>query len=134
MIIDIDVAIETRDGTTLRANIYRPEQQGSARLPVIFNYTAYGKDGAIDMATFPPQSGIDESRMTPDYQFESTDCQWWCPRGYICATVDVRGSFKSNGDKSYYSRDVGLDGEVSRLVRTLPIGKELTNKPHTYRI
>jgi predicted acyl esterase len=111
MIIHTDVVILTRDGIKLRGNIYRPETQGNEKLPVLFNYSVYGKDGALEACMFPRSSRLDDSHYTPYYNFEACDAPWWTQRGYIVAFVDARGSFQSEGDKSYYSRDVGLDGK-----------------------
>ncbi|KAJ5761284.1 Peptidase S15/CocE/NonD C-terminal [Penicillium odoratum] len=110
MIIHTDVIIPTRDGTKLRGNIYRPETHNDQKLPVLLNYSVYGKDMALEPCMFPKSSGLDNSHYTPYYQFEACDTPWWTQRGYIVAYVDARGSFQSEGDKSYYSRDVALDG------------------------
>lgn len=118
MISELDTEILTRDGVKLRANIYRPEDRANDRSPVILNYSVYGKDGAVDVCFFPPASGIDRGRISNKYLFEAADPVWWCAQGYAVATVDARGSFQSEGDKSFYSRVVGLDGENSlRLCR-----------------
>ncbi|KAJ4246884.1 hypothetical protein NW762_013436 [Fusarium torreyae] len=108
--ITFDVPIPVRDGTILRGNIYRPRDRLNEKLPVIFNYTVYGKDGGVDIALFPPGAGVDPGRMTKNYLFEAADPLWWCNQGYIVASIDARGSYMSDGDKSYYSRVVGLDG------------------------
>ncbi|KAJ5509961.1 Peptidase S15/CocE/NonD C-terminal [Penicillium expansum] len=110
MLIHTDVIIPTRDGTKLRGNIFRPATQSSEKLPVILNYSVYGKDGALEPCIFPKGSRLDNGRYTSYYIFEACDAPWWTERGYIVAYVDARGSFQSEGDKSYYSRDVGLDG------------------------
>jgi len=82
------------------------------KLPVLLNYSVYGKDGAIETCLFPSTSGLDNARFTDHYGFEAADPPWWCARGYAIAIVDARGSFSSEGDKSYFSRDVGLDGKL----------------------
>ncbi|CAJ2509293.1 Uu.00g143190.m01.CDS01 [Anthostomella pinea] len=109
MIKHLDVPIPLRDGVIVRGNIVRPENKIDARLPVILNYSVYGKDGGTDLSIFPASSGLDASRLSREYLFEAADPGWWCPRSYIVATVDARGSYQSDGDKGYYSRDVGLD-------------------------
>lgn len=111
IIQDLDVAISVRDGTVLRGNIYRPENHRDKLLPVVLNYSVYGKDGAVDICVFPPASGLDASRISKFYIFEAADPGWWCQQGYAVASVDARGSHQSEGDKGYYSRDVGLDGK-----------------------
>ncbi|KAH7325698.1 Alpha/Beta hydrolase protein [Stachybotrys elegans] len=110
LLVHKDVAIPARDGTILRGNIYRPRNRLDERLPVIVNYSVYGKDGGTDVAVFPSSCGLDPARITREYIFEAADPLWWGERGYIVASVDARGSYQSDGDKSYYSRDVGLDG------------------------
>lgn len=110
MIIHTDVVIPTRDGIKLRGNIFRPDTQTDEKLPVLLNYSVYGKDGVLEACMFPKSSGLDNSHYTPHYAFEACDAPWWTQRGYIVAHVDARGFFQSEGDKSYYSRDVGLDG------------------------
>lgn len=116
--IQKDIAIPVRDGTILRANVYRHKDHLDDKLPVILNYSVYGKDGGTDIAVFPPSAGLDGARITEQYLFEAADPLWWCSAGYIVASVDARGSYMSDGDKSYYSRDVGLDGQspgISKL-------------------
>ncbi|TID03848.1 Cocaine esterase [Colletotrichum higginsianum] len=110
LISDLDIAVPVRDGTILRGNVHRPLGQEGQKLPVLFNYTVYGKDGATDISIFPASTGLEKDRITEHYIFEAADPGWWCPRGYAVAYVDARGSCQSDGDKSYYSRDVGLDG------------------------
>jgi predicted acyl esterase len=44
ILIDLNVPIEIKDGTVLRANIYRPNQKG--KWPVLLSRTPYSKDVA----------------------------------------------------------------------------------------
>lgn len=112
LIQDLDVAIPVRDGNVLRGNIYRSESHKNQQLPVILNYSVYGKDGAVDICVFPPSAGLDPSRISKYYLFEAADPGWWCKNGYAVASVDARGSHQSEGNKSYYGKDVGLDGNL----------------------
>lgn len=107
---EFDVPIPLRDGVVVRGNIHRPTARLDDRLPVIFNYSLYGKDGGVDISFFPPSSGLDKARVTDEYLFEAADPGWWCLQGFVVVAIDARGSFQSDGDKSYYSRDVGIDG------------------------
>jgi uncharacterized protein len=116
MLIHWDVAIPTRDAATLRGNIFRPGTQSHQKLPVILNYTVYGKDWGVETALFPATAGLDNSHYSSYYNFEACDALWWTQRGYIVAFVDARGSFQSEGDKSFFSRDVGLDGRLSDII------------------
>jgi predicted acyl esterase len=47
--IEFDVPATMRDGTVLRANVFRPTGEG--RWPVLLNRTPYGKDGRRTWAT-----------------------------------------------------------------------------------
>ncbi|HEY0584051.1 MAG TPA: CocE/NonD family hydrolase, partial [Chloroflexota bacterium] len=42
IVVDFDVDVPMRDGTLLRANVYRPAQEG--RWPVLLSRLPYGKD------------------------------------------------------------------------------------------
>jgi uncharacterized protein len=102
MRIDWDVAIEMDDGVVLRADVYRPEDDG--RWPVILSYGPYAK-GLSFQEGYPNQW----ERMTsahPDVEAGSTnryqnwevvDPDKWVPDGYVCVRVDSRGAGRSPG-------------------------------------
>ena len=46
--VEHSVAMKTRDGVTLRADIYRPATEG--KYPVLLQRTPYNKDGAVSFA------------------------------------------------------------------------------------
>jgi predicted acyl esterase len=73
---DRDVPVTMSDGVVLRANVMRPDDGG--RHPVLLIQTPYNKDGAVG-AAFSGQS------------------QYFVQRGYVVATVDVRGTGSSQG-------------------------------------
>src|SRR5260221_3259839 len=50
--VDFDVQASMRDGTILRANIYRPAGEG--RWPVLLTRLPYGKDFSIGTAVMDP--------------------------------------------------------------------------------
>jgi len=77
---DLDVMIETRDGTRLATDIYRPADPDTREpvddpLPVLLDRTPYGKRGA-----------------------QGRHGEWYASRGYVVAIQDVRGRFDSEGD------------------------------------
>ncbi len=75
IITEFDVPARMRDGTTLRANIYRPVGEG--QWPVLLTRLPYGKD-------FPLGSAIlDPSQVAR--------------RGYVVIVQDTRGRFASEG-------------------------------------
>ena len=85
--IEFDVPSTMRDGTVLRANIFRPTDHGD--FPVALNRTPYGKD----FATSNPI--LDAVRLARG--------------GYIVVIQDVRGRFNSDGEW-YPLRHETLDG------------------------
>jgi uncharacterized protein len=84
--IDRDVAIPMRDGTMLRADIYRPELGG--KFPVLVFRTPYGKHDAA---------------RTDGVHLKAVD------RGYAVVMQDVRGRYASDGIFDPY-RQEGRDG------------------------
>lgn len=70
--IEPNVAMKTRDGVVLRADIYRPDAEG--KFPVILQRTPYNK----------------LTNLRP--------CLRFAAEGYICIKQDVRGRFASEGD------------------------------------
>ena len=71
-----DVPFQTRDGVTLRADVYRPDTEG--RFPVLLTRLPYDKNG--------------RQRDAIDYFVE---------RGYVMVGQDTRGRFGSDGDEYY---------------------------------
>jgi putative CocE/NonD family hydrolase len=74
--IDFDVPATMRDGTILRANVFRPSDHGD--FPIALNRTPYGKDFTTANPT------LDAVRLAR--------------AGYIVMIQDVRGRFNSEGE------------------------------------
>jgi uncharacterized protein len=72
IMVEYGVAMKTRDGITLRADIYRPAAEG--KYPTLLQRTPYNKDGA---ATFANKAAA---------------------RGYLVVVQDVRGRYSSEGE------------------------------------
>lgn len=85
MLAEHDVRIETRDGVSLSADVYRPDDAG--RHPTLLELTPYGNaaDGVLD------------------------DVDRFVRRGYAFVSVDVRGRFDSDGEFVPFRND-GRDG------------------------
>ncbi|MET0476135.1 MAG: CocE/NonD family hydrolase [Mycobacterium sp.] len=79
-----DVPATMRDGTVLRADVYRPRT--SDPVPVILMRTQYGKDGA--------QSG--DRYQPPD---------WFASHCYLVVVQDIRGQGASAGTFSEFTHD-----------------------------
>ena len=72
VLMERGVAMKTRDGVTLRADIYRPAGEGT--FPVLLTRTPYDKSGEIE-----------NSRLA-------------AARGYLVVVQDVRGRYTSEGE------------------------------------
>jgi len=76
-VVELDVEVPMRDGTILRADVYKPT--GDGPFPVLLQRTPYDKSGPIDLA-----GGPDEKRATA--------------AGYAMVRQDTRGRYRSDGD------------------------------------
>jgi putative CocE/NonD family hydrolase len=76
VIVDFDVDVPMRDGTLLRANVYRPSSDG--RWPVLLSRTPYGKD-------LPGASAFVDPLVA-------------ARSGYAVVLQDTRGRFTSGGE------------------------------------
>jgi len=74
--VEKNVTIVVRDGTILRADVYRPAEQGkpiAGRHPTLLTRTPYDKNGA------------------------DAEARYYAERGYNVVTNDVRGRYASEG-------------------------------------
>ncbi|WP_342660249.1 Cocaine esterase [Rhodococcus ruber] len=74
--IDLNVEVPMRDGTILRADVYRPAAAGS--YPVLILRTPYGRTASLNVLTFDTLTAV--------------------KRGYIVVQQDTRGRFDSDGE------------------------------------
>ncbi|HJP39281.1 MAG TPA: CocE/NonD family hydrolase [Gammaproteobacteria bacterium] len=108
MRIDWDLPIEMDDGLALRADIFRPVENGC--YPVILSYGPYAKGLAFQegypsawerMAAEHPDVTAGSSNK---YQsWEVVDPEKWVPDGYACVRVDSRGCGRSPGYVDHFS-------------------------------
>ena len=108
MRIDWDVPIAMDDGLVLRADIFRPPQDG--RHPVILSYGPYAKGLAFQdgyptawtiMAAKHPEITAGSSNRYQNW--EVVDPEKWVPDGYACVRVDSRGCGRSPGRIDHFS-------------------------------
>lgn len=102
MRIDWDVPIRMDDGLELRADVFRPVDEG--RYPVLLSYGPYGKGLAFQegyttawerMAREEPSTVEGSSN---EFQcWEVADPEKWVPHGYVVIRVDSRGAGRSPG-------------------------------------
>lgn len=99
LIWDKDVAIPLRDGTVLRADIFRPASLKDRPLPAILAWSPYGKTGSGEnLTTNFAYLGVGKESLSGLEKFEAPDPAEWCPRGYAIVQPDSRGCFHSEGD------------------------------------
>lgn len=102
MMIDWDVPITMDDGLVLRADVYRPPQEG--KCPVIMSYGPYAKGLAFqDLYTTAWERMVEgypdvAAGSTNKYQnWEVADPEKWVRDGYVIVRVDSRGCGRSPG-------------------------------------
>ena len=98
VVFEQDVPIRVRDGTVLRADVYRPDADDTAEFPVLMSLSAYQK--ALDriLPHEPPFTHVE--RPEPD---------WWVPRGYAVVFIDTRGTGTSPGQADIWSMQEARD-------------------------
>ena len=81
--VEADVSAAMRDGTVLRADVYRPDAPG--RYPVLLQRTPYSKDG---------ENCVEQGHNLAE-------------RGYVVVQQDVRGRYRSDGEfqPGFFSAD-----------------------------
>ncbi len=98
VIFEQDVPIRVRDGTVLRADVYRPDAAEGEQFPVLMSLSAYQK--ALDRI-LPHEA--------PFTHVERPEPDWWVPRGYVLVFVDTRGTGTSQGQSDLWSMQEALD-------------------------
>jgi predicted acyl esterase len=113
--VERDVAIPMRDGTTLRANVFRPDRDG--RFPVIMSAQPYGKEemptrtpfGYLPLKRYRFMRQPEPVTFSAYTAWEAPDPGYWVPRGYIVANLDLRGFGKSGGKGTLLSDQEAAD-------------------------
>lgn len=102
MRIEWDVPIVMRDGITLRADVFRPNDDG--QYPILMSHGPYGKslhfkDG-FEASWNTLKKGypeIFEGTSEKYMNWETVDPEKWVPNGYAVVRIDSRGSGRSEG-------------------------------------
>src|SRR5665809_2471 len=103
MYIDWQVPVAMQEGAVVRADVYRPTEEGP--YPVILSHGVYAKglpfNGDIYRMQWDKLIDKDPSVLegsTNAYQsWEVTDPERWVPHGYVIVRVDSRGAGYSPG-------------------------------------
>ncbi|MTD55288.1 CocE/NonD family hydrolase [Amycolatopsis pithecellobii] len=115
VVFDRDVPVVVRDGITLRANVFRPEQPG--RYPVLLCVQPYGKDdmprrrrGRYTVPLAYRLAANDEPISISAWtSHEAPDPAFWVPRGYVLVNADLRGWGHSDGVAETFRPQEGED-------------------------
>jgi uncharacterized protein len=115
LVDDRDLPVPTRDGTTLRANVFR--RPGDARRPVILSIHPYGKDNLPRRRrgrwTYSFQYRIlrqpEPIRFSSLTGWEAPDPAWWAAQGFVVVNADLRGCGHSEGAAQLLSPQEGRD-------------------------
>ncbi len=91
LVVEKNVLVPTRNGSSLAANVFLPSGEG--RFPVICSFSPYGKDRSWEESS-PRHEGVE---LGPFSVWETPDPQWWAQRGYALVRADVRGTGASPG-------------------------------------
>lgn len=123
LIWDKDVPITLRDGTVLRADIFRAEARKDDPLPALISWSPYGKTGAGEnLTTMFPFLGVGKESLSGLEKFEAPDPAEWCPRGYAVVQPDSRGCFHSEGDLFVVGTQVREGSLTSKTGLTVILG------------
>jgi len=102
VIFEKNVAIPVRDGTVLRADVYRPDVGDASdeqiRFPVLISLSAYQKS----MDRILPH-------VRPFTHVERPEPEWWTARGYTLVFIDTRGTGTSPGKADIWSMQEARD-------------------------
>ena len=115
VVFEHDVDVRMRDGTVLRANVFRPERAGT--FPVLLSAHPYSKDirpewrrgrwrVPFQFRMLPQDEPFAISAWT---SWEAPDPGFWVPRGYVVVNADLRGWGRSDGVGELLSGEEGRD-------------------------
>jgi predicted acyl esterase len=112
---DRDVAVAVGDGTVLRVNVFRPEDD--AAHPVLLCAQPYGKAGMPARSRSGRGKPLQYRLAANDepMQFsawtalEAPDPAFWVPRGYVLVNLDLRGWGTSDGHPEPFNPGEGDD-------------------------
>ncbi|KAH0592484.1 hypothetical protein MHUMG1_09755 [Metarhizium humberi] len=110
-IYDRDIEVPLRDGTILRADVYRPADT-TEKVPILLAWSPYGKSGTgvFNLGVIPGRLGVPQSKLSGYESFEAPDPAEWTARGYAIVNINPQGSFDSEGDLVWHSSAAGRNG------------------------
>ncbi|MET9558449.1 CocE/NonD family hydrolase [Streptomyces sp. NPDC006645] len=109
IVLDKDVPVTLRDGTTIHVDIFRPAD--ATTVPVIVAWSPYGKGQGTSASVIGifGMVGLDNGIVSGLEKFEGPDPAYWCAHGYAICNPDIRGVGHSEGDSVLWDRQEGRD-------------------------
>lgn len=109
ILFERDVAVKLRDGTAIFTDIFRPAGDGC--FPALVAWSPYGKEiGGEWLDDVPHRSGVPLEGVSELQKFEGPDPAFWVEQGYAVLNPDARGAGSSEGDVTYWGRQLAEDG------------------------
>lgn len=110
ILFERDVPVTLRDGITVYTDIFRPTT-ANATVPSIIAWSPYGKEiGGQWLDDVEGRSGVNLSSVYELQKFEGPDPAYWVCKGYSILNPDNRGAYSSEGNITYWGRQLGEDG------------------------
>lgn len=109
ILFERDVSVELRDGTVIYTDIFRPV--GGSKVPAIVAWSPYGKEvGGQWLDDIQGRSGVPLANVSELQKFEGPDPAYWVNQGYAVLNPDTRGAYASEGNMSFWGRQLAEDG------------------------
>ncbi|KAJ4246877.1 hypothetical protein NW762_013429 [Fusarium torreyae] len=111
-IFERDVEVRIRDGTILRADVFRPDYSDDQKVPAIISFSPYGKSGtgSFNLNIICGRAGVPQHRLSGFESFEAFDPAEWVQHGYAIVNVNARGILGSQGSHRWHGVAEGQDG------------------------
>ncbi len=106
IVCEYDASVELRDGTTIYADVFRPEGQDD--VPALVGWGPYGKHDPVSYDHLAG-SHMPDSRASDLCIFEAPDPAYWCKHGYAIVYPDPRGAWGSEGDLTFMTKQEARD-------------------------
>jgi uncharacterized protein len=109
MVLEKDVALTLRDGTKIYTDVFRPTEKG--KYPSLVAWSPYGKTiGGQWLDDLHGRSGVPLDKVSELQKFEGPDPAFWVCNGYAVLNPDARGAYESEGNITYWGRQLAEDG------------------------
>ncbi|KXH56450.1 hydrolase [Colletotrichum salicis] len=109
IVFERDVTVTLGDGTTIYTDGFRPA--GDQPIPGIVAWSPYGKQiGGQCLDGLTNRSNVPLALVSDLQKFEAPDAASWVAKGYAILNPDARGAYASEGNITYWGRQLSEDG------------------------